>query len=638
MITEQQKELESEISAHLDRLLAIISKSSTESVLGWCFGNQFSTSHKIGNEERLASPAKQIPFLLSLMLSTPIPGESHSLTEEEWRQVKTLLDRLFHAYMGLYWPSKEQIGALSDEWRRSREVSMMAFLHFFNTGLLASVEQITDRIRRYLAPFDDELKKTLGLSATDALEISKWISNTLQRDLDNLQKAAIEENAARQTMLARAKLEKWSLAKLKEVAADPAYFDKASKMLHGIQGIGRVSIVEVRRTYPDTTSAFLSIFSIERGDAPPLRYPTEESIYSSRPLVKISDKVVMCLSSNVVTEAILNIGEKTLIKSSARESYLRARDKELEKEALEHIQALVDSGAQIYSEIFETPDSQFEHDLIVEDAVLQIALEAKASPPNEPFRDPDKAFPRLRDAFRGDTGIQKAFAQGNRIVRRLKNNETVPLYNRKGTQVAELKPEPGRLPVCICVTRDNFGGLATKLSLLLEKEDSDSFPWAVNIFDLANLAMAWKYFKWGSKEFRRYLEQRALLHHKGFADDELDFAGYFIRHGDFKHALESKADLFQFNPEYSSLFDDLYRYIHRGGPPVEVKQTEPVMMDLRKSLKSNRPVLVDPNTLEIFDPDESPMRKARSRARKRKEKEKARTRKKSKARNRKKKL
>jgi hypothetical protein len=345
----------------------------------------------------------------------------------------------------------------------------------------------------------------------------------------------------------------------------------------------------------------------------------------------------MCLSSNVVTEAILNVGEKTLLKSSARETYLRARDKQLEKEALEHIQALVDPGARIYSEVFETPDSQFEHDLIVEDAVLQIALEAKASPPNEPFRDPDKAFPRIRDAFRGDTGIQKAFEQGNRIVRRLKNDEAVPLFDRKGTQVAELRPEPGRLPVCICVTRDNFGGLATKLSLLLEKEDRDSFPWAVNILDLANLAMAWKYFKWGSKEFRRYLEQRALLHHKGLADDELDFAGYFIRHGDFKVALESKADLFQFNPEYSSVFDDLYRHIHLGGPPVEIEQREPVMMDLRKSLESDRPVFVDSKSLKILDSDESSLRKAQSRARKRKEKGKERIRKKSKARNRKKK-
>ena len=207
---EQQEELEREISAHLERLLAIIVKSDTESVLGWCLGYQFSTSHETGKEERLASPAKQIPFLLSLMLSTPTPAESHSLTGEEWRHVKALLDRLFHAYMRLYWPTKEQIGTLSEEWLRTREVSMMAFLHFFNTGLLASVEQISDRIRKYVAPFDEELKKTVGLSATDALAISQWISNNLQGDLDKLQEAATQESAARQTMLARAKLEKWS--------------------------------------------------------------------------------------------------------------------------------------------------------------------------------------------------------------------------------------------------------------------------------------------------------------------------------------------------------------------------------------------------------------------------------------------
>jgi hypothetical protein len=264
MMLEQQKELESEISTYLDHLLAIIAKSATESVLGWCFAYQFSTSLETSKDKRLASPAKQIPFLLSLMLSTPTPGKPHSMTKEEWREVKILLDRLFQAYMRLYWPSKEQLGALSDEWRQSREVSMMAFLHFFNTGLLASVEQIANRVERYLAPFDDELKKALGLSATDALAISRWISNTLQRDLDKLQEAAIEEKAARQTMLEAAKLEKWSLAKLKETAADPAYLEKASKMLGGLQDLARVLLVEMRKAFPDTTSAFLTTFSIAR--------------------------------------------------------------------------------------------------------------------------------------------------------------------------------------------------------------------------------------------------------------------------------------------------------------------------------------------------------------------------------------
>jgi len=224
---------------------------------------------------------------------------------------------------------------------------------------------------------------------------------------------------------------------------------------------------------------------------------------------------------------------------------------------------------------------------------LCLIIEAKAAPPVEPFRDPDKAFVRLRDAFRADKGIQKAYEQGNRIVRKLKAGNEVPLYDARGGEVGRLSPDQSKLPVGICVTRDNFGALATNLALLLEKDVSDSYPWVVDIIDLANLAEAWSYFKWGPTESRKYLEQRILLHGKVFSDDELDYAGYFMRHGSFDSAIKTRADLLQLNPDYSSIFDELYIHLHQGGPPVTLTQTEPVLMDLKRSLVSEKPVFVD---------------------------------------------
>jgi len=34
---------------------------------------------------------------------------------------------------------------------------MPAFLHYFNQGLLASTDQVEQRIQSYLSPFDDQL-------------------------------------------------------------------------------------------------------------------------------------------------------------------------------------------------------------------------------------------------------------------------------------------------------------------------------------------------------------------------------------------------------------------------------------------------------------------------------------------------
>ena len=286
------------------------------------------------------------------------------------------------------------------------------------------------------------------------------------------------------------------------------------------------------------------------------------------------------------------VGEQTLLRSPTRDKFLRTRDKALEGEALTKIRAFLSPKAVIWSKVYETPDSQYEHDVISVDDGLCLLIAAKAAPPIEPFRDPDRAFVRLRDAFRADRGIQKAFEQANRIVRKLKAGGVAPLYDKRGREVGRLLPDPSKLPIAVCITRDNFGPLATNLALLLEKDAADSTLGRQH-YRPSNLADAWTYFNWGPMEFRKYLEQRILLHGKVFSDDELDYAGFFMRHGSFDSAIKTKADLLQLNPDYSSLFDELYRHLHLGGPPVTLKQTEPVLMDVKRSLISDQPVFVD---------------------------------------------
>lgn len=78
------------------------------------------------------------------------------------------------------------------------------------------------------------------------------------------------------------------------------------------------------------------------------------------------------------------------------------------------------------------------------------------------------------------------------------------------------------------------------------------------------------------------------------SDSEECLASPAKRHGSFDSAIKTHADLLWLNPEYSSLFDDLYRHLHLGGPPVALKQTDPVLMDLKCSLVSREPIFVNP--------------------------------------------
>ncbi|MBI2425896.1 MAG: SEC-C domain-containing protein [Candidatus Hydrogenedentes bacterium] len=593
--------LEKEITKGLAELREILDSCSTRSVVGSCFSYYLHTSVPDGNSERLSSTSKQIPFLLAVLLSSEEPINPVEFGETEWERVRKKLDELFFSYMALYAPTREEFETPDSRWHEVREVSMLAFFHYFSTGLLASIQQVTGRIINYLVPFDKDLFATLGISASQCLEICSWITDQLEKSLDELQVAAISERKERLKFLNEAEKKRWSLETMRERVRSSPCFEKSTGLLSSIHKLGIISLHDLETTFPDTAHKFWDQFSIQRGDAQEIRYPTEQSIYLERPLIRITDTEAFCALPNALFTSLLFVGEKTLLKGPNRISFRRMRDKVLEEEALKNLTLLLSPGAKILSNVCETPDRQYEHDLVAIDDGLILIVEAKATPPIEPFRDPNKAFVRLKDAFRSDTGIQKAFEQGNRIIKKLNAGDTVPLYDFHGREVVRLSLDNSKLPVAICVTRDNFGPLATNLALLLTKDANDSYPWAVNIFDLENLVEAWTYFGWGTKELRNYLKQRVLLHGKAFSDDELDYVGFFMKHGSFDTVIESRADLLHLNPDYSNIFDDIYRHLHQQGPPVKLEITNPVLLDLRQSLNSEQPVFFEEKKFGVPD-------------------------------------
>jgi hypothetical protein len=586
--------LEQEISDGLSELTDILSQYSTYSVVGTCFGKNFGTEHDIATEDRLTSPAKQVPFLLGVLLSTEEPSEPGDFGEEQWNQVKPVLDSLFFAYMRLYMPEDDEISDLSEEWHHVREVAMSAFLHYFNVGLLASIEQIAERIELYLVPFDHELSTDLGISASEALTICIWIRDELQTCMDQMTTTAKDEQAKRHALLDRAIAEGWSKDKLIKETQDSDYGNKARQLFSHMDNLGKVFLLDLEEAFPDSASDFWSLFTVARGAAAELRYPTERSEFEAKPLIRLNEQEAMCPIVNQLFGAVLSVGEQHLLASDSRNRYLQARDKTLESEVTAKFKPFFPAGAKVWENVYETPESNYEHDTIIVDDELCLVVESKAKPPIEPFRDPGKAFTRLRHAFRSDGGIQKGFEQANPIVKKLKAGEVVLLYDKRGDLVGTLEPNCAKRIVAVVVTRDNYGLLATNLALLLEKDADDSFPWVTNVFDLANLGMAWDYLKWGSSELREYIEQRIELHGTVYSEDELDYAGYYIRHGELKSTVSTKADIVQLNPEYSSLFDDIYRHVHLSGPPFVLDVTPPVMMDLRKSLTQDEPVFIEP--------------------------------------------
>src|SRR5579885_1404638 len=261
-------------------------------------------------EEKLNSPARQLSFLIAVLISTPEPPEPNDLSEEEWKTVKNTVNKLFSSYLLLYTPSDEELGKLAPEWHHIREVAMQAFLQFFNTGIIASVPQMETRIRTYLVPFDLQLGAEFGISATDALDVCTWIVSRLQGALDKATDAAREEHRRRLELLTRADKERWDGERLKsEIQALAGYVEDAVESMYRV---GILSRNELAQQFPKTAQIFWEKFSIGRGAGPKILYPTDESVYSLRPLILINADEAMCVSANDIYGALLKNCERVL--------------------------------------------------------------------------------------------------------------------------------------------------------------------------------------------------------------------------------------------------------------------------------------------------------------------------------------
>ena len=517
------------IEQDIAEIQTLIQECSTESVVQRC-----------RLEERfphpdLQAPAKQIAFLVGLLLATDEPSSGRDFTHRDWQNVCRPLRRLFHVYTEKY-RSEERLQAPSTSQLERREIASLAFIDYFFKGVLATSEQIREHIRAYAVPFDGVLSVDLGLSASEALAIVDRIFARFQVHVDSLDQGSTPQEAF------------------------SGYFITRNELIaqHGKKG-----------------EAFWRMFTVGRGEGNRLQYPTEQSIVELKPFIRLSHDIAFgCRLDNILL-SLFTVSETCLSNGPSKETYLKHRARTLQEQTVSFMRQILGGSARIYQNLFETPDNQNEHDIVILADDVCLFIEVKSSPPDEPFRDPEKAYTRLRRSFRSDTGIQKAYNQANRLLLSLRGNGVVALYDRDGNEALQL---PGSLQgrtYCVCVTRDSYGPVATCLSFLLEKKEGEPYPWAVSVWNLENIAEIWKYCRWDGRQLRAYLSAREKLHTSLFGDDELDYVGAFIMHCGLDHFVSDTAFPAPLNPTYSEIFNAIHEKLWRGAPPVRIVPVYP---------------------------------------------------------------
>ena len=337
------EELWQRLIADTESLRELLADCSTETIVGqssvklfeWFSGRTASP---------LMSPVRQVFFLLGLMLTSPEPRNPKDFGATGFEQSIGLLNRMFFSYAEMYWPEGEELADMPIEWRHKREVSMAAFLHYFNVLMMASVEQLKDRIHRYLIPMDDQIEQLTGLTASTVLEITDWIVDSLQKGMDKLselRQVFEAEHKIRVDLLQKSEDEGWDMDRLRDEALSGEWAIKSEKIMSTLDNLMKFEARELADEFGESAAdSYLTLFRSRRGEIADFTYPTEQNPAARKPLFELPDGRVICPFVNMLYIAANEVLEEVLRSSSHDEVFLRYRDRALEKQVSEQFERL----------------------------------------------------------------------------------------------------------------------------------------------------------------------------------------------------------------------------------------------------------------------------------------------------------
>ena len=112
---------------------------------------------------------------------------------------------------------------------------------------------------------------------------------------------------------------------------------------------------------------------------------------------------------------------------------------------------------------------------------MLLLLKPKGTILREPFRDPDKAFVRIKDDFKACIGY--GYLQTKRVEQKFIDQVPLIITDKKGDLIKEIDTAKYvNNDFSIIVNLRSFGQIQNDLSTLLEVEE-DSYPWVVKFDD-----------------------------------------------------------------------------------------------------------------------------------------------------------
>ena len=505
--------------------------------------------------EGVASPMRQLPYLIDLYYATENKTNREDITDDIWKSLTILLNEVEMSYFFTISGYDDQ----GHEALKEKSVSLATFIQSYSNPRYAYDEQVLERIQRHFAPFEGIILKEFGFTPDEIVEFLIHVEHLYNQKLTDCAKQWATYTSDRyqwreltESFVARGiHPEEWGnqpeLRNLVEFRKEIGIvFLQSTTNMYGIS---------MPHDKIDAMLAFLTYRKNQVGQK--CAYYTEYLEYTERPFIQLGNDY-LCPITKFSAEAVYDRLNEFMLAGKKKDKYVAAKAKDVEKKVVEVLDKLFAGKGEKFTGYALEPNTE-QDILYVYDGYCFI-VEVKDYALRSPHINPYQSYTRINDDFK--RSIQKGFEQCRRVEKALMGNEDVTIYDSpKCNKIAGvIKSEDVKDCFTIIVTRDTYALIQTDLSNLLQKDEDVHYPWSVSIDDLEVMILLLKKLK-GDKAadaFSEYLDFRERYHGHLLCFDELELGGfYFVNKKDFMRCADDESPLVT-NTKMSQILDAHY--------------------------------------------------------------------------------
>ena len=516
--------------------------------------------------QHLQSPMKQTLYMVDVYYSIVDREESVEMDNERWDRIAVLLDEIEMTYfINIGFPNDGDV--FHDDRDEQVVVSLATFMGYFSNAVMSYEEQTWDRIVRYLKPYDSYILSHYGFTVDDALKFIlhiRELNNDKLNDIvgpyaDTFTYYSTHPKAwseLTQNFIDRGITDPhdWWLqpelsGMLKTITTNPGEVHLHSK--------GDISDVDIN---DGTLGRLLEFFTYDKELAKgQMIYYADKRYSESRPLFRVGDNYVCPINKFLLEGMYSRIDDALMLDGAVGQKYKQDKDTALEKKVEELFRDFFPPKARIFPNY--SVDGVSENDLLVVIGTTCIVVEIKNCGFRAPFRDPMKAYPRIKRDY--SNAIQLGYEQCRRVEDVLLSGNDVDILdasNRKKT-ICHLKNKNIGEVWTMVVTNFKYGTIQTDLYSMLQKDKEALYPWSVCVDDLEAffLLMRKKLKGLASYRFVEFLDYRERFHGHVLCSDELEICGWYLNDREQFMTYADRPELVSTTPNMGTIFDAYYR-------------------------------------------------------------------------------